>query len=200
VQRPSASAVGVAGVRGADGKVAGVAALPKVGPVAPICRHSELAEADLSTPQTAFIGVGANLGDARTAVQHAVQAIAALPQVVLQRCSSLYGSAPVEAEGDDYVNAVVQLDCTLAPVALLQALQEIENAAGRTRSYRNAPRTLDLDILLFGDVVTHDAALTLPHPRMWQRAFVLLPLAEIAPTLVSESQILAVQQQAVWKL
>ena len=150
--------------------------------------------------QTAYIGIGANLGDAAAAVRAAVLSIAAMPQVQLLRQSALYGSAPVDAGGADYVNAVVQVGTTLTPRALLGALQAIENDAGRTRTYRNAPRTLDLDVLLYGTLVQDDPELTLPHPRMWQRAFVLLPLAEIAPSLVSAAQCSAVQQQAVWKL
>jgi 2-amino-4-hydroxy-6-hydroxymethyldihydropteridine diphosphokinase len=149
----------------------------------------------------ACIGLGANLGeDPLAAVVAAIDAIAALPGVYLRRQSSFYGSAPVEAGGDDYVNAVVQVQTTLAPHALLAQLQAIENAAGRARPYRNAPRTLDLDLLLYDQLVLSDADLVLPHPRMWQRAFVLRPLAEIASALVSQAQLQAVAGQAVWVL
>ena len=96
----------------------------------------------------AYIGLGANLGNPRAAVVQAVAAIAALPGLLLTRQSSLYGSAPIDAGGDDYVNAVVEVQTSLAPQALLVQLQSIENDAGRARPYRNAPRTLDLDLLL----------------------------------------------------
>lgn len=153
-----------------------------------------------AAPATAYIGLGGNLGDARAAVLQAMDAIAALPGVQLLRRSSLYGSAPVDAGGADYVNAVVQVHTTLTPHVLLQQLQSLENAAGRQRPYRNAPRTLDLDLLLFDDQVLQDAVLVLPHPRMAERAFVLRPLAEIAPQQVSSAQLQAVADQPVWLL
>ena len=148
----------------------------------------------------AYIGLGANLGDPRAALTNAIAAIAALPGVHLTRQSSLYGSAPVDAGGGDYVNAVVEVQTALSPQALLEQLQSIENAAGRARPYRNAPRTLDLDVLLYGQLVLNDADLVIPHPRMFQRAFVLRPLAEIAPALVSDAQLQAVADQSVWVL
>ncbi|WP_029362985.1 2-amino-4-hydroxy-6-hydroxymethyldihydropteridine diphosphokinase [Herbaspirillum lusitanum] len=129
----------------------------------------------------AFIGIGGNLGDARTTVEDALRRLALLPDTTLSAQSHLYRTAPVDAGGDDYVNAVAQLDTTLTPHALLAALQAIELAHGRERPYRNAPRTLDLDILLYGELQLADDVLTLPHPRMAQRAFVLVPLSEIAP-------------------
>lgn len=130
-------------------------------------------------PQTAWIGLGANLGDARAALCGAVQSIAALPGTRVLRVSSLYGSAPVDAAGPDYLNAIAEIDTTLAPLELLDALQRIELGAGRERPYRNAPRTLDLDIVRFGDVALDTPRLTLPHPRWRERAFVLLPLSEL---------------------
>jgi 2-amino-4-hydroxy-6-hydroxymethyldihydropteridine diphosphokinase len=148
----------------------------------------------------AYIGLGANLGDPRGAVMQAIQSIAALPGVSLTHQSALYGSAPVDAGGNDFVNAVVEVQTLLAPHALLTQLQSIENAAGRVRPYRNAPRTLDLDILLYDQQCVHDAVLVIPHPRMEQRAFVLRPLAEIAPALVSAVQLQAVADQSVWVL
>ncbi len=148
----------------------------------------------------AYIGLGANLGDPCTAVRQAIQVIAALPQISLTRRSSLYGSAPLDAGGDDYVNAVVEVQTPLSPHALLAALQTIENAAGRARPYRNAPRTLDLDILLYDQLELNDVDLVIPHPRMEQRAFVLRPLAEIASALVSAQQLQAVADQLVWVL
>ena len=149
---------------------------------------------------SAWIGLGANLGDARAALRSAVQAMAALPGTRLLRVSSLYRSAPVDAGGPDYLNAVAELDTTLAPLELLHALQRIEQAAGRERPYRNAPRTLDLDLLLWGtDGHTHidSATLTVPHPRLHQRAFVLRPLADIAPALVPPAALHAVADQAI---
>jgi 2-amino-4-hydroxy-6-hydroxymethyldihydropteridine diphosphokinase len=97
--------------------------------------------------------------------------------------SSLYRTAPVDAGGPDYVNAVASIDTTLEPHALLHALQDIEDRFGRERPYRNAPRTLDLDLLLYGDMQFSDPVLTVPHPRLHLRAFVLQPLAELAPDL-----------------
>lgn len=131
----------------------------------------------------AYVGLGANLGDAAATLEAACDALARLPGTRLATRSSLYASAPMDATGPDFVNAVAALETTLAPHALLAELQEIEGRHGRERPYRNAPRTLDLDLLLFGDESIEDDALTVPHPRMTQRAFVLLPLAEIAPQL-----------------
>ena len=133
---------------------------------------------------SAFIGIGANLGDAAAQVRQAIAALAALPDTRLSAQSSLYGSAPMEADGDDYVNAVVRLDTTLPAPVLLAHLQAIEAAAGRERSYRNAPRTLDLDLLLYGAEQIELDHLTVPHPRMRARAFVLLPLLQIDPGVV----------------
>ena len=149
---------------------------------------------------TAYVGVGANLGDAQAAVRIATSAIANLPGIGEVISSSLYGSAPVDAGGSDYVNAVLRVQTTLSAQQLLAALQDIEQGAGRTRSYRNAPRTLDLDVLLYGDETINTPDLTIPHPRMWERAFVLTPLAEIDPYLVSELQLEQVAFQRIWRL
>lgn len=149
---------------------------------------------------TAYIALGANLGQARETVRQAIQTVAALPGVELRRCSSLYRTAPVDASGPDFINAVIEVATTLAPHDLLAALQEIEQVAGRERPYRNAPRTLDLDILLYDDQVIDSAALTIPHPRMTERAFVLVPLAQIAPQQVTAQQLRAVQAQAIERL
>ena len=142
---------------------------------------------------TVFIGLGANLGDARATLRDALdalRALAALHALALDgrvEASSLYGSAPVDSHGPDYVNAVARLRTALAPHALLDALQDIERRFGRERPYRNAPRTLDLDILLFGvegdagGVVLGDERLAVPHPRAALRTFVLEPLAELWP-------------------
>ena len=134
---------------------------------------------------TAYIGLGANLGDARAAVVSAIGALADMPQTQLQAQSRLYTSAPMgeNATGENYVNAVVQLSTALSAHDLLNELQRIERAFGRERSVRNAPRTLDLDILLYGDACIEDEVLSIPHPRMHERAFVLRPLFDIAPEL-----------------
>lgn len=148
-------------------------------------------------PVVATIGLGANLGDAPGTVRAAMAAIAALAQTDPLRASDLYASAPIDSSGPDYVNAVVQVRTRLSAPALLAELQTIERAAGRERPYRNAPRTLDLDVLLYGDAHISSPALTVPHPRMQERAFVLLPLAEIAPALVTPQALAAVADQAV---
>lgn len=131
--------------------------------------------------ETVYVGVGANLGDAREQVRHGIEALHGLPQTSVVRCSSLYRTAPVDAVGPDYVNAVVQARTHLAPDELLGALQAIEQRHGRRRTSRNAPRTLDLDLLLYGERSCRTPTLTLPHPRLHTRAFVLQPLLEIAP-------------------
>jgi 2-amino-4-hydroxy-6-hydroxymethyldihydropteridine diphosphokinase len=130
-----------------------------------------------------FIGLGANLGDARATLMQALEALAALPGTRRVAVSSIYRTAPVQAQGPDFLNAVAELRTTLTPEDLLRALQGIEAAHGRERPYRNAPRTLDLDLLLFGERVIATPRLTLPHPRLHERAFVLHPLAEVAPAL-----------------
>ncbi len=132
---------------------------------------------------TAYVGLGANLGgDAgrlRATLISAWRALAALPDSQVQATSSLWRSAPVDATGPDYLNAVVSLSTGLAPLVLLHGLQAIETAHGRQRPYRNAPRTLDLDLLRHGDSVLAGTELVLPHPRLHQRAFVVRPLLEI---------------------
>ncbi|MDB5893221.1 MAG: 2-amino-4-hydroxy-6-hydroxymethyldihydropteridine diphosphokinase, partial [Rhodoferax sp.] len=142
----------------------------------------------------------ANLGDAASAVRLAMEAIAAMPETALTARSSLYLTAPVESSGPDYVNAVVQVSTSLSAPALLTSLQAIEQAAGRQRPYLNAPRTLDLDILNYGDATVHSPRLTIPHPRMTARAFVLGPLAEIAPGQVSDELLRFVSRQNIQKL
>ena len=132
-----------------------------------------------------YVGLGANLGDARETIAQALVALAALPQTRVVACSALYRSAPVEALGPHFMNAVAELSTALEPEPLLTALHEIERAHGRERPFPNAPRTLDLDLLLYGQRTTQDPQLTLklPHPRLHLRAFVLLPLLELAPDL-----------------
>ncbi|HEX6703536.1 MAG TPA: 2-amino-4-hydroxy-6-hydroxymethyldihydropteridine diphosphokinase [Albitalea sp.] len=129
----------------------------------------------------ACIGIGANLGDARAALDQAREAIAGLPHTTLVASSPVYRSAPIDAAGPDYLNAVAVVDTALAPEALLGQLQRIEHRQGRVRSQRNAPRTLDLDLLLYGDQQIAGAALVVPHPRMHERAFVLKPLLDVLP-------------------
>jgi 2-amino-4-hydroxy-6-hydroxymethyldihydropteridine diphosphokinase len=131
----------------------------------------------------AFVGVGANLGDARAQVTGGLAALGSLPSTQLLARSSLYASAPLDAAGPDYVNAVAELATTLPALELLRELQAIEARHGRVRSSRNAPRTLDLDLLLYGEQRSDDPLLRLPHPRLHLRAFVLEPLLELAPRL-----------------
>ncbi|MCY7318537.1 MAG: 2-amino-4-hydroxy-6-hydroxymethyldihydropteridine diphosphokinase [Ramlibacter sp.] len=151
-------------------------------------------------PVTAYVGLGANLGAAAQAVTAAIEAIGRVPDTVVTGRSSMYRSAPVDASGPDYINAVVEVRTLLAAPRLLSELQAIELAAGRERPYRNAPRTLDLDLLLYGAGRIDSPMLTLPHPRMAQRAFVLLPLAEIAPQRVSALSLAAITSQVIARM
>ena len=159
-------------------------------------------------PVTAYVALGANLGDAAVAVRAAMDALAGLPLTRVTRRSSLYRTAPLAdaddtpgpAAGGDYINAVVEVQTGLSAPELLRELQALEQAAGRERPYRNAPRTLDLDLLLYGSGRIDSACLTVPHPRMHQRAFVLVPLAEIALALVPREQLEAVADQAIQRL
>lgn len=131
---------------------------------------------------TAYVALGANLDDPEATVRAAIDALATLPQARLVARSSLYRTAPVGLAGQpDFINAVVALDCTLDPDALLNTLFAIERRFGRIRAEKNGPRTLDLDLLLYDDLVRDTAHLHLPHPRLHLRAFVVAPLAEIAP-------------------
>lgn len=149
---------------------------------------------------TAYIALGANLGDPGATLAQAMQDLAALDGVTLARRSALYRSAPLAASGPDFVNAVVQVVTTLSAPALLAQLQQLEQRAGRQRPYRNAPRTLDLDLLTYGDAFIASATLVIPHPRMSERAFVLVPLAEIAPHAVTPAQLQAIQAQLIERL
>ncbi|WP_243457683.1 2-amino-4-hydroxy-6-hydroxymethyldihydropteridine diphosphokinase [Ottowia testudinis] len=151
-------------------------------------------------PVTAYVALGANLGDAAAALRQAIGALNQLPGTHVSAHSSLYRTAPVDATGPDYVNAAVQLSTRLTAPDLLNALQALEQAAGRQRPYRHAPRTLDLDLLLYGDARIDSPLLTVPHPRMWQRAFVLVPLHEIAPARVGPGALAAVVGQGVRRL
>jgi 2-amino-4-hydroxy-6-hydroxymethyldihydropteridine diphosphokinase len=138
-------------------------------------------QAKAATGVIAYIGIGANLGNAAQNVQQALQALGAIDATQLTAQSSLFRTAPIDADGDDYVNAVAQINTTLPAEALLQALQTIEQTFGRERSYVNAPRTLDLDVLLYGTQSIATPTLTVPHPRMTSRAFVLIPLLQLDP-------------------
>jgi 2-amino-4-hydroxy-6-hydroxymethyldihydropteridine diphosphokinase len=133
----------------------------------------------------AYVALGANLGDPASTVRAAFGALANLPESRVVHCSSLYRTAPVGlTDQPEFVNAVAALQTTLAPESLLDALLDIESRFGRIRAEKNGPRTLDLDLLLYNDQVVDLPRLTLPHPRLHLRAFVLYPLAEIAPDLV----------------
>jgi 2-amino-4-hydroxy-6-hydroxymethyldihydropteridine diphosphokinase len=138
----------------------------------------------------AYIGIGSNLNDPADQVGQAFQALADLPVSRLAARSPCYRTAPVGGPTDqpDYLNAAAALETALTPDALLAALQAIENAQGRVRAERWGPRTLDLDLLLYGSITRDDPRLTLPHPRLHQRAFVLYPLHDIAPELIIPGQ------------
>lgn len=130
----------------------------------------------------AFIGLGSNLDEPCAQLQRAFIELDKLPNTRLLKHSSLYQSAPIGyLDQPNFVNAVAQIATTLTPQALLQGLLQIEHSHGRERTFRNAPRTLDLDLLLYDDVKLHEHGLTIPHPQMHLRAFVLQPLLEIAP-------------------
>jgi 2-amino-4-hydroxy-6-hydroxymethyldihydropteridine diphosphokinase len=154
----------------------------------------------------AYIGIGANLGDARANVDDAVARLALLPESRLLRTSPYYRSAPIDSSGDDYVNAVVSIETRLVAEDLLAALHRIEAEHGRERPYRNAPRTLDLDLLLYGDAIIATDTLSVPHPRMLERAFVLRPLLDIAPAITvpgrgrAASFVSAVAKQVIARL
>ena len=153
----------------------------------------------------AYVGLGANLGDPAHTLTQAFAELAAIPGVLQCTASRLYGSTPVDATGPQFVNAVARLTTRLSPLELLDALQAIEKRHGRRRPHRNAPRTLDLDLLLYDAVQDETPRLTIPHPRMHQRAFVLKPLAELAPGLMlpqGRVEVLLAQcaGQEVWPL
>lgn len=138
----------------------------------------------------AFIALGSNLADPILQVSSALMALNNIPETRVIKRSSLYRTAPIDcpqtfdAVVPDFINAVAEVETALSADALLQALHHIEDQAGRVRPYRNAPRVLDCDLLLYEDEVRHTQKLTLPHPRMHTRGFVLLPLFEIAPQLI----------------
>jgi 2-amino-4-hydroxy-6-hydroxymethyldihydropteridine diphosphokinase len=146
---------------------------------------------------TAYVALGANLGDAWQTVLKAFDAMALLPKTRVTGRSRLYRTAPHEARGPDFINAVAQIDTCLTALDLLDALQAIENRAGRQRPYVNAPRTLDLDLLMYGQATMHSPRLTLPHPRWRERAFVLYPLADVSPGFVTAEDWAGVAGQVI---
>ena len=136
----------------------------------------------------AFIALGSNLQDPETQVKHALLALEKLPKTKLVKASSLYKTSPVGyINQPDFINAAAEISTKLSPLELLDAILNIENDAGRERQFANAPRILDCDLLLYDDIKMVTEKLTLPHPRMFERGFVLLPLAEISPNLTSPS-------------
>ncbi|WP_396432043.1 2-amino-4-hydroxy-6-hydroxymethyldihydropteridine diphosphokinase [Limnohabitans sp.] len=151
-------------------------------------------------PVTAYVAIGANLGDALQTVLQAFDALALLPDSLVTARSRLYRTAPHEARGPDFVNAVARLETRLSAPDLLDALQSLENQAGRQRSYLNAPRTLDLDILMYGDAHMSSPRLTLPHPRWRERAFVLYPLADVSSDCLGAEDFARVSEQAIERL
>lgn len=137
----------------------------------------------------AFVALGSNLEDPRRQVERGFDALAALPNTRVTGRSRLYRTPPWGVvDQPDFVNAAARIATTLAPMPLLEALLGIEARAGRVRGIRNGPRVLDLDLLLYGDAVIDVPALVVPHPRLHERAFVLLPLADLAPTLAVPGQ------------
>ncbi|RJX30228.1 MAG: 2-amino-4-hydroxy-6-hydroxymethyldihydropteridine diphosphokinase [Oxalobacter sp.] len=130
---------------------------------------------------TAYIGVGSNLGNPVEHVKRALAALASLPDTTLEQQSSLFRTTPIDASGEDFINTVVKLQTQLNAHDLLRELQRIESDFGRERPYVNAPRTLDLDILLYGSQRIASPDLVIPHPRLTQRAFALIPLLQLDP-------------------
>lgn len=156
----------------------------------------------LQEPVRAYVGLGANLGEAAATLRWAAAALGDLPQTRLLQVSSLYRSAAIDCEpgAPPFLNAVAAISTGLSAPQLLAGLQQLEQQAGRQRPYRNAPRTLDLDLLLYGDGRIDSSALRVPHPRMAQRAFVLRPLAELAPQWAQAAAQRAVVAQQVERL
>lgn len=158
------------------------------------------------TESTVYLGLGANLGNASATVVAAFADLRQLPGTHGHRCSALFRSDPVDADGPGYINAVACFETAMSPHSVLAAIQRIEDRHGRQRSYRNAPRTLDLDLLLHGQVSLSTPELTIPHPRLHERAFVLVPLFSLEPSLVVpdhgpiRSMLAAVSDQVVERL
>jgi 2-amino-4-hydroxy-6-hydroxymethyldihydropteridine diphosphokinase len=148
----------------------------------------------------AFIGLGANAGDPQAQIEQAFEALLKLPATVGLQRSRLYRTAPWQAHGPDFINAMAQVDTQLSAPDLWGHMQRIEQAAGRVRPYHHAPRTLDLDLIFYGQAVMNSPALVLPHPRWRERAFVLQPLSDLAPARILASDWAAVAGQAVTPL
>jgi len=148
----------------------------------------------------AYVALGSNLGDSRSIVLSAIKSLSEKPGLRLLAQSGLFISKPHEASGDDYVNAVIALESDLNAVDLLQVTQDLEQVYGRVRSYTNAPRTLDLDLILYGDAQIQSSWLVVPHPRWRERAFVLRPLHSIAPHLVTDEMLESVSTQIIEQL
>lgn len=146
---------------------------------------------------TAFIGLGSNLGDRKEMLQAALQRLDDLPEVCVTRRSSLYETAPVGVtDQPDFLNTVAEVNTTLSALALLQALLDIENRLGRVRTLRWGPRVIDLDLLVYGGEQIALPELTVPHPRLSERAFVVVPLAEIVPELILPGDTQTIWEQA----
>lgn len=156
-------------------------------------------------PVRALIGLGANLGQARETIERALEALKSTSGIEALEVAPFYGSDPVDAKGPTFVNTVARIQTHLAPLALLEVLQALEREHGRERTFRNAPRTLDLDLLWYEEITMETARLTLPHPRMHERAFVLKPLNDLMPELVLKqgniAQLLAqCSDQKLWPI
>ncbi|MBM7856027.1 2-amino-4-hydroxy-6-hydroxymethyldihydropteridine diphosphokinase [Desulfohalotomaculum tongense] len=133
---------------------------------------------------TAYIGIGSNMGDKSFYINKALDLLHSPPEIKVVKVAPLYRTAPVGyTEQDWFLNTVAQLETVISPQKLLHQLQQIENKLGRERKIRWGPRTIDLDLLIYGDVTLTTPDLTLPHPRMTERAFVMVPLADISPTM-----------------
>ena len=138
---------------------------------------------------TAYLAIGSNLGDRLAYLQGALVGLREAPEVEVVAWSRVYETAPIGGpEQDAFLNAVISIDTSLDPYALLDVAHQLERDAERLRTVRWGPRTLDVDVLLFGDVVLDDPVLTIPHPRMWDRAFVLIPLLDVHPELIVDIQ------------
>jgi len=131
-----------------------------------------------------FIGVGSNLGDRKGYISRAINCLSETPNITVEKISSIVETEPQDATGqEEYLNAVIKLETDLTALDLLKELQAIEESLGRVRTFKNAPRTIDLDILLYGEEVIDEPGLKVPHPRMFERKFVIKPLLEIEPEL-----------------
>jgi len=180
-------------------KSSGPAPARRAGQAGPAGAPARRTREDYPTVQ-AFVAIGANLGDAQAAVKAAMDAIGTIERTVVTARSSLYRSAPVDATGPDFINAVVAVRTGLTAEAFLSELHLLEEQAGRERPFPNAPRTLDLDLLMHGNAIKDTPALALPHPRMRDRAFVLKPLAEIAPDKVPRAALARVSSQVIERI